>query len=76
LIGVSSTLTGVAHIEKMPLLANSQKMAHADVKRGAGCSDVSSWAKRGIFAGFSCKPIVAEGEFLCNGHLSTSQEKP
>jgi hypothetical protein len=54
----------------MPILANCQKIAYDDVKRGAGSDDLSSWAKMGDIAGFSYKLLVAEGEFLCNGHSS------
>jgi hypothetical protein len=65
---VTSTPTGVAHIEKTPVLANNRKMAHADVKRGAGSDDLSSWAKRVDITGFSEKLLVTEEEFLRNGH--------
>jgi hypothetical protein len=50
---VRSTPSVSLDMGETPILAHRQKIAHDDVKRGAGCSDMSRWAKRVDIAGFS-----------------------
>ena len=48
-------------------------MVYADVKRDAGSDAVSSWAKKGVFAGFSCKPLWQNDDFCATALFITRQ---